>query len=142
MNILIVEDDEHIAHIQKLHLSFSGHNVQVVFNDFEKVLSQNWDHIDVIVCDYMLPGLLTGEDILRFFKEVYPDIRRVMISAIIFHSEKLKDVVDMFLAKPFCLLDLQVAVAGQSFKEADGGADVLRTEMHRDFWARIANKPS
>lgn len=140
MKILIIEDEVDIAEIQKMTLERRGHEVTVVSDHFRSVLEKDWSDYDVIVSDLMLPDpLLSGKEILEYFQCKYPHIRRVLVSAIVFLDDETRSIVDMFLAKPFCLLDLEVAIEGSGFEEVDGGASTLRNTLHKNFWAKVAS---
>lgn len=109
--ILVVEDDELIAELERDYLEASGFEVEVDLNGtatVEKVLKGNYD---ALLLDVMLPGK-SGFDICR-------EIRREMHLPIIMVTARKEDVdkirglglgADDYLVKPFSPAELVARV--------------------------------
>ena len=109
--ILIVEDEETIADLEKDYLELSGFHVQVA-NDGElglkKALEEDYD---LFILDLMLPGI-DGFDICR-------QVRNVKNTPIIMVSAKKDDIdkirglglgADDYMSKPFSPSELVARV--------------------------------
>lgn len=107
-NVLLVEDERDISELMALHLKREGHEVTVVENgeDALKQLEQN--PFDLVVLDWMLPGL-SG---LEICKKVRNDREREAISRVpilmVTARAHTSDIVlglemgaDDYLTKPF-----------------------------------------
>ena len=109
--ILIVEDEEAIAELEKDYLELSGFEVQVA-NDGEKGLEKalNEDY-DLYILDLMLPGI-DGFDICRQIRDV-KNTPIIMVSAKKDDIDKIRGLglgADDYMTKPFSPSEL-VAVS-------------------------------
>src|SRR5437762_647774 len=105
MNILIIEDDNMVKKVLGHQLLDEGYTVSLASNGQEalELLEEN-RHIDVVVCDVLMP-VLTGPTFLlkmkKFFPEKLPFI--IIISVVKEGEEFLKKIdieYDYFLKKP------------------------------------------
>ena len=103
--ILIIEDDEHIAHGLKLNLSLQGYEVSIAGEGTSGLrLWKEWNP-HLIVLDIMLPGL-DGLSVLRHIRMEDEKLPVLILSAKGGHDDKVKGFsygVDDYLAKPFNL---------------------------------------
>ena len=103
--ILIIEDDPHIAEGLQLNLTLKGHRVQIA-PDGTSGLRQ-WKQLrpDLIVLDIMLPGI-DGLSVLRNIRLEDERIPILILSAKADIEDKIEGLaygVDEYLAKPFNL---------------------------------------
>ncbi len=103
--ILIIEDDPHIAEGLQLNLTLKGHRVQIA-PDGTSGLRQ-WKRLrpDLIVLDIMLPGI-DGLSVLRNIRLEDERIPILILSAKADIEDKIEGLaygVDEYLAKPFNL---------------------------------------
>lgn len=77
--ILIIEDDESIAQLQKDYLELSGFEVRTCGDGVEGLNEVKENKYDLIILDVMLPKL-DGFGILRSMQD-YKDIPVLMVSA-------------------------------------------------------------
>ena len=109
--ILIVEDEETIADLEKDYLEMSGYEV-IIENDGVKGLesAMNSD-VDLIILDLMLPGM-DGYDICRQLREE-KNIPIIMVSAKKDDIDKIRGlclVADDYMTKPFSPSELVARV--------------------------------
>lgn len=109
--ILIVEDEETIADLEKDYLEMSGYEV-IIENDGVKGLesAMNSD-VDLIILDLMLPGM-DGYDICRQLREE-KNIPIIMVSAKKDDIDKIRGLglgADDYMTKPFSPSELVARV--------------------------------
>lgn len=109
--ILIVEDEEAIADLEKDYLEMSGYEV-IIENDGIKGLesAMNGD-VDLIILDLMLPGM-DGYDICRQLREE-KNIPIIMVSAKKDDIDKIRGLglgADDYMTKPFSPSELVARV--------------------------------
>lgn len=101
-NILIVEDDQSIANLQKDYLELSGFSVTMVANGTEALAAIGKDSYDLVILDIMLPGM-DGFEVLKNIREK-EDIPVLLVSA---RAEEIYKVnglglgADDYITKPF-----------------------------------------
>ena len=117
--ILIVEDDEEIALIEKDYLEMSGYEV-VVKSDGRNILAfLQQDKMDLIILDLMLPGA-SGYEICKEIRENM-EIPVLMVTAKTETVDKIRGLglgADDYIAKPFDPAEL-VARVGAHLKRFD-----------------------
>ena len=117
--ILIVEDEEAIADLERDYLELSGFTVEVA-NDgdtgLQKALNEDYD---LLILDLMLPGT-DGFDICRQVRDV-KNTPIVMVSAKKDDIDKIRGLelgADDYITKPFSLSVLRARVNTQLRKAA------------------------
>lgn len=135
--ILIVEDDPHISNMIKFALELEYHITTVVDIDLALNILSN-EKIDLILLDWMLPGL-TGIELIRRLKRT-KDIEQIpviMLTAKSEEADKLKGFAhgaDDYITKPFSLSELNArikAVLGRS-KAIAGSEEVSGFQLLSD----------
>jgi diguanylate cyclase (GGDEF)-like protein len=119
-NILLAEDDPHVAHLIQKKLSELGYIIEVVEDGIEvlkKFNSSSEKQYDLILLDIMMPGINGIELCRKIKKKTSLDnfIPIILISALHDKTSKIegfKAGADEFLTKPFYLEELQVRVEG------------------------------
>lgn len=109
--ILIVEDDQSIAELQRDYLEMSGFSVEIC-NDGKTGLRniENGDY-DLLILDIMLPGM-DGLEILRRIRDTQ-DIPVLLVSAKKEEIDKIRGLglgADDYLTKPFSPSELVARV--------------------------------
>lgn len=129
--ILLIEDDDDIASLLKLHLSDSGYQVTHEAtgpSGLERALGGTWQ---LIILDLMLPGL-DGMEICRRIRSDNPEVPILMLTA---RGEEIDKILgfevgaDDYLTKPFSIRELLARVAallqrGYEHIYLDGGITV------------------
>jgi CheY-like chemotaxis protein len=113
-SILIIEDSMDSRRLLKAYLSTldAELDVNLVPSAEEAFLIAAQQPLDLLVTDYMLPGI-TGTDLVRRMRKRFPDLKVILITAL--DPENVhKDVVELniqhFLRKPLDINDFLVAV--------------------------------
>ena len=123
--ILIVEDEESIADLEKDYLELSGFEVEVA-NDGEIGLKKGLEgEFDLIILDLMLPGM-DGQQVLKNIREK-SNVPVIVLSA----KDELDTKVDLlmsgasdYMTKPFELKELEARVLVQ-LRNAAGKNEVF-----------------
>lgn len=112
--ILVVEDDEALRRTVTRILKRNGYNV-LVAEDGPSALSvmKDTNHIDLMLSDVILPGGMTGPEIIDEAKDHQPDMKVLLMSgytreAIMHRGDITEDV--QLIHKPFSPQDLGVAL--------------------------------
>ncbi len=101
-NILIVEDDQSIAELQKDYLEISGFSVEVCSDGTSGLKYIEEKECDLIILDIMLPGV-DGFEILRKIRDT-KDIPILLVSAKKEEIDKIRGLglgADDYITKPF-----------------------------------------
>ena len=119
-NVLVVEDDEDIARLVKLHLGELNCNVKVAYDGIVGLAEAESRPYDLIILDLMLPGV----DGLEICRRVRSKARYTPILMLTSKSSELDRVLglemgaDDYLTKPFSVLEL-VARVKAIFRRVD-----------------------
>ncbi|SDH71053.1 response regulator transcription factor [Desulfosporosinus hippei] len=100
--ILIVEDDQSIAELQKDYLEVAGFEVNVYNNGMDGLKAFQDNKVDLLILDIMLPGM-DGLEILRNLKDD-KDVPVLLVSAKKEEIDKIKGLslgADDYITKPF-----------------------------------------
>jgi len=142
--ILIVEDDDSIARLQKDYLELSGYAVTIVESGTEGLKALEGEAFDLVILDIMLPGT-DGFEVLKAIRE-RDDIPVLLVSARGEELYKIKGLglgADDYITKPFSPGELVARVNAhlakfERMKERFGKAQdagVIRVrglEVHKD----------
>lgn len=110
--ILIIEDDQSIAELQKDYLEMSGYGVTCAFDGGEGARLLENESFDLVILDLMLPGK-SGFDILREIGEK-KEIPVLIVSAKDDELFKIKGLnlgADDYITKPFSMGELVARVS-------------------------------
>ena len=105
--ILIVEDEESIADIEKDYLELNGYEVEVCNDGTSGLAAALHEDIDMCILDIMLPGT-DGFEICKQVREV-KDIPIIMVSAKKEDIDKIRGLgvgADDYMTKPFSMREL------------------------------------
>lgn len=100
--ILIVEDDQSIANLQKDYLELSGFSVKIVNSGTDGLSALEEETFDLMILDIMLPGM-DGFEVLKTIREK-EDIPVLLVSA---RAEEIYKIngfglgADDYITKPF-----------------------------------------
>ncbi|WP_163538670.1 response regulator transcription factor [Gracilibacillus sp. YIM 98692] len=79
-HILIVEDEEKIARILELELSYEDYQTSTVYDGQDAFLQMQNDSYDLILLDIMLPGM-SGLEVLRRFRRLNTSTPIILLTA-------------------------------------------------------------
>ncbi len=124
MKILVIEDEQKVAHAIKRGLEQESHVVDVVFDGRKGLSFALYKEYDVIVLDLMLPGM-DGREICRELRKGKFATPILMLTAKAQTTDKvagLNDGADDYLAKPFAFDELlaRIHALGRRPKPAFG----------------------
>lgn len=101
--ILIVEDDNDINQMLCDLLTNHQYDTRQAFSGTEALLYLKWQQPEAVILDLMLPGM-SGEELIAYIKEHYPDIIVIICSAkeeINTKVSLLRAGADDYIIKPF-----------------------------------------
>ncbi|AFH63211.1 response regulator transcription factor [Paenibacillus caseinilyticus] len=144
--ILIIEDDQSIANLQRDYLELSGYAVRIVESGAEGLKALKEEEFSLVILDIMLPGM-DGFEVLRTIRE-QEELPVLLVSA---RSEEIYKInglglgADDYITKPFSSGELVARVNAhlnkyERMKERFGGAQanagttlrVRGLEIHKD----------
>jgi DNA-binding response OmpR family regulator len=109
--VLIVEDDQSIANLQKDYLELGGYSVKIVINGNEGLQALNQEDFDLVILDIMLPEM-DGFEVLKTIRE-QDDIPVLLVSARAEEIYKINGLslgADDYITKPFSSAELVARV--------------------------------
>ena len=120
--ILIVEDEESIADIEKDYLELNGYEVEVCNDGTSGLAAALHEDIDMCILDIMLPGT-DGFEICKQVREV-KDIPIIMVSAKKEDIDKIRGLgigADDYITKPFSMDELLARISAHLRREERKG---------------------
>ena len=138
IQILIVEDDEHICNTMKAFLQDEGYQVDACYNGdmaLEQFYNKNYD---LLVLDIMLPGV-NGQELLKEFRKI-SNMPVLMVTALSEDSHQLdafNNRADDYVTKPFSMpilikrVEALLRRSGILQNEIRVGEFVLRPELYK-----------
>jgi len=133
MRLLIIEDDQSVAELERDYLTINGGFDCDLCADgtqgLQKALAEDYD---LIIVDVMLPGL-SGFEVCRRIREV-KDIPVIIISALADDIDKVRGLglgADDYMTKPFSPSELVARVKGhiQRYERLVGSQQARRPEV-------------
>lgn len=112
--ILLVDDQDLVIDVGKDMLSMLGYTVLIAKNGSEalEVFEQNKNTVDLVVLDYVLPGM-SGSEIFDGIKSIRSDAR-VLISSGYSKDGEAGELLQRgccgYIQKPFNLLELSLKI--------------------------------
>ena len=100
--ILIVEDDEEIAMLERDYLEIAGFETEIITDGEQALRAAQAKHYDLILLDLMLPGC-TGYEVCRQLRDKI-DIPILMVTARTESVDKIRGLgmgADDYIGKPF-----------------------------------------
>lgn len=115
LRVLIIDDDEAVAHVFGRLLQLEGCEVTVVTSAIRAQQALEAGAHDVVVCDYKMP-VMNGATVLALARRLMPQARRVLISGALVDVEEgeLDEAQPVtMLQKPVESVQLIAAVHGR-----------------------------
>jgi CheY-like chemotaxis protein len=103
IRVLVVEDDPVVAKLYSQTIQFMApeYEVKVYDGDFKRVIETvDWTQVDVVICDQILGFWARGSTILRYVREHFPAIRRIMLTGDVEVGDARKKTADVVFVKP------------------------------------------
>src|SRR4029078_7733423 len=113
-NILVVEDEQHLAFGIKYNLEAEGFEVTTAEDGPTalKVIEEDPQGVDLVILDLMLPGM-SGYAVCESLREKGNDVPVLILSARTLTEDRIRDMnfgADKYLHKPFDLDELMAMV--------------------------------
>jgi len=123
MKILVVDDEEDIADLIRIHLEEDGFLVELCHNGMEVLGKIEKNQPQAIVLDLLLPGV-NGTELCKRIKEKYSHIPIVMVTAKTTETDVVVGLelgADDYIRKPFSVRELVARVKAviRRFNEPD-----------------------
>lgn len=131
--IAIVEDEEDISELIKLHFEKAGFSVQQYYNGTDFMMSLEKHPIDLVILDIMLPDLM-GTDICRKLRS-RKETEQIAILMLTAKTEEIDKIIglelgaDDYLTKPFSPREL-VARVNAILRRVQGGGYTAELEQN------------
>lgn len=129
-HILLVEDEVKLARFVELELSYEGYQVSVTHDGLSGLTAAREEHPDLVVLDWMLPGL-SGVEICRRLRATGDKVPIILLTA----KDEVSDRVvgldagaDDYVVKPFSIEELLARVRAHLRRNQAGDPDVLQFE--------------
>jgi len=113
-NILLVEDEENLAHGLEYNLSEEGYKVTLAKDGREAIKLFDDNEFDLIVLDIMLP-YYNGFEIAKHIRDKHPQMPILMLTARTQIEDRVRGLelgADDYLTKPFHLKELLLRIKG------------------------------
>ena len=111
-HLLLVEDDDAIADVLRLHLEQAGYRLHREADGALAMAAIDRQRWDLVLLDLMLPGA-DGWDVCRHLRARHADVPVIMLSARSAEAHRVLGLelgADDYLAKPFSMLELVARV--------------------------------
>lgn len=112
IDILVVEDEQHLCAAIAKALEIEGFNVVKAYNGREGLEKFSSFHFDLIVSDLMMP-LMSGKEMVAKIREVNKEIPIILLTALDGIDDKVTSFnvgVDDYLVKPMHMKELVVRI--------------------------------
>ena len=141
-NVLVIEDQQDIAHLVRLHLQDLPCNVELAFDGRSGLAAAEQKAFDLVVLDLMLPGI-DGLEICRKLRSRPPYTPIMMVTAKASELDRVLGLelgADDYLTKPFSIRELVARVKAifRRIEQLDSAAASQSEETVR-FGALVAD---
>jgi DNA-binding response OmpR family regulator len=127
-HILLVEDEIKLARFVELELSYEGYQVSVAHDGCAGLTAARELHPDLVVVDWMLPGL-SGVEICRRLRSTGDQVPIILLTAKDEVSDRVAGLdagADDYVVKPFSVEELLARVRAHLRRTQEPDADVLQ----------------
>ncbi|MCC5613868.1 response regulator transcription factor [Nostoc sp. CHAB 5836] len=130
-HILLVEDEVKLARFVELELNYEGYQVSVAYDGLTALMAARELHLDLVILDWMLPGL-SGLEICRRLRSIVDKVPIILLTVKDEVSDRIVGLdagADDYLVKPFSVDELLARVATRLRKSQQADvAEVLEFE--------------
>lgn len=126
-HILLIEDEVKLARFVELELSYEGYQVSVAHDGFAGLTAARELHPDLVVLDWMLPGL-SGLEICRRLRSTGDQVPIVLLTAKDEVSDRVAGLdagADDYVVKPFSIEELLARVRAHLRRTQEPDPDSL-----------------
>ncbi len=132
MLIYLVEDELDLSEIVKKYLEKEGFQVRT-FLTGEEAIKHVGDAVDLWILDIMLPGEISGYDLIEAIKKRNPNVATIFASARDHELDKIRGLElgsDDYIAKPYSSRELVLRVKAILKRLHKGGRSVIEYENY------------
>lgn len=125
-HILLVEDDQKLARFIELELSYEGYQVSVAPDGFSGLSTARESQPDLILLDWMLPGL-SGLEVCRRLRTTGDKVPIVLLTAKDEVSDRVAGLdagADDYVVKPFSIEELLARVRAHLRRNQEENPDL------------------
>ncbi|MCK7526207.1 MAG: response regulator [Ignavibacteriales bacterium] len=133
IKILLVEDEENLAHGLEYNLIEEGYKVSLAKDGREALKLFDENEFDLIVLDIMLP-YFNGFEIAKHVREKHPQMPILMLTARTQVEDRVKGLelgADDYLTKPFHLKELLLRIKGMLKRKSWYQKVVIENPVYR-----------
>jgi len=120
-DILVIDDERDISDLLSEYLNSLGYNAVPVYSGTDGLAKLEESRYDLIITDLMMPEI-TGMELINIVREKNIDIEIIVMTgyeAIESGAESIAKNVSGYIAKPFCLKEVQLIIDRVLTKEAN-----------------------
>jgi DNA-binding response OmpR family regulator len=143
MQILIAEDDKHIANSLKKNFSEEGNHVVLAKDGEEAIHFSNSIVFDVILLDWRMPKL-TGIEVCRMIRESGNKVPIILLTALNQVNNKVEALnlgADDYVTKPFSFEELNARIHAVIRRYQTNTNELIFNDITLDIIGRKANSP-
>lgn len=129
-HILLVEDEVKLARLIELELGYEGYQVSVAHDGLAGLTTARDAHPDLIILDWMLPGL-SGLEVCRRLRSTKDQVPVILLTAKDEVSDRVAGLdagADDYVVKPFSIEELLARVRAHLRRTQEADPDVLQFE--------------
>ena len=129
-HILVVEDEAKLAQFIKIELEFENYEVTVASDGFSGLSSAREVKPDLILLDWMLPGI-SGPEICRRLRQTGDKVPIILLTAKDEVSDRVAGLdagADDYVVKPFSIEELLARVRASLRRDREEDRDLLQFE--------------
>lgn len=127
-HILLVEDEVKLARLVELELGYEGYQVSVAHDGFTGLTMARDAYPDLIILDWMLPGLL-GLEVCRRLRSTRDQVPVILLTAKDDVSDRVAGLdagADDYVVKPFSIEELLARVRAHLRRTQEADLDMLQ----------------
>jgi two-component system OmpR family response regulator len=127
-HILLIEDDAKLAQFIKLELEFEAYKVTIARDGFSGLAAAREHHPDLILLDWMLPGI-TGPEICRRLRQTGDTVPIILLTAKDEVSDRVTGLdagADDYTIKPFSIEELLARIRANLRRNREQETDILQ----------------
>jgi DNA-binding response OmpR family regulator len=128
--ILLIEDDIKLSQFIEMELTCEGYQVSMAHNGFDGLTQARQELPDLIVLDWMMPGL-TGMEICRRLRATGSKVPIILVTARDEISDRVTGLdagADDYVIKPFSIEELLARIRSNLRRAKDADSDILQFE--------------
>ncbi|TYQ27474.1 response regulator transcription factor [Pseudanabaena sp. UWO310] len=130
IKILLIEDDIKLAQFIEMELSCEGYQVSMTHNGLDGLTQARQDPPDLVVLDWMMPGL-TGVEICRRLRATGSKVPIILVTARDEISDRVAGLdagADDYVIKPFSIEELLARIRSNLRRTFETESNILQFE--------------